>query len=365
MAIEQLPISVGVPNYSFEVELDGVEFKIDLRYNDRGSAWFMTILDTDDNVLRSGIKVVNDWPLLRLWKDSNRPEGEIVTVSQGARVSPPTLDELGVDVVLNYLDATEIATIKAEAKAAQAANVVRADLGLPKPIPDNPSVIFGVNLTAWFDASFGVTISTGRVTDWEDRSLSNNDLTNGVPTALDPKYIASDVDGTPTVWYDPAETDSLQFVSAKSIGANTTAYVFMELPNNTGIKNLLWSDGGNIGFFPHASPGGNQRPGIFSGVWNQIGGSAVLGWTLLRFSANDVANTLTVAVNNSTESTFATAWAPGANTWGPVGRVGSLQELEGNVKQIFITNTYVTDASPEHQKVLDWIKYLYPSLVVY
>jgi len=365
MAIDRLPLTIDVPFYDFEVELDGVEFKLEFRYNDRDNSWYMTVLDTDDTILRAGIRVVTEWSLLRLWQEASRPAGNIISINQGVVTEPPTLNQLGVDVLLNYVDAAEIAALKASIVVQQANTSVRATLGAPLPPPGDPSAIFGLNLTAWFDASFGTTVLSGRVTDWEDRSPSNNDLTNGVPTALDPKYVDPDVDGTATVFYDPAETDALQFTSAKGIGANTTAYIFMEIPNNTGIKNLFWSDTGNIGFFPHASPGGNQRPGIFSGVWNQIGGSAVLGWTLLRFSANDVANTLTVAVDGNAENTFSTAWAPGAHNWNEVGRIGSFQELEGNVKQIFVTDTYITDASAEHQQVLDWIKFLYPGLVKY
>ena len=71
----------------------------------------MTVLDTDDVVLRAGIKVVLSWSLLRLWASSDAPAGEIVSVNQGALSAPPTLNQLGAEVLLEYLDEAEIAAI--------------------------------------------------------------------------------------------------------------------------------------------------------------------------------------------------------------------------------------------------------------
>jgi hypothetical protein len=111
MAIDRLPLTLDVPYYEFEVELDGVEFKMEFRFNARDDAWFMTLLDTEDTVLRAGIKIVNEWSLLRLWRDATRPAGEIVSINQGNVTEPPTLDQLGSDVLLEYLDAAEIAAL--------------------------------------------------------------------------------------------------------------------------------------------------------------------------------------------------------------------------------------------------------------
>lgn len=111
MAIEEIPNSTQVPYYEQEVELDGVEFKLQFQFIDRDDAWYMTVLDTDDVILRAGIKVVLSWSLLRLWAGSEAPAGEIVSVNQGALSAPPTLNQLGAEVLLEYLDEAEITAI--------------------------------------------------------------------------------------------------------------------------------------------------------------------------------------------------------------------------------------------------------------
>ena len=114
MAIERIPADSSAPYYEIEIELDGVEFKLEFSFNDRDDAWYMTISSTDDTLLRAGIRIVNEWVLLRLWAEATRPEGEIVSVNQGEVLDPPTLEQLGEEVVLTYLDADEIASITAQ-----------------------------------------------------------------------------------------------------------------------------------------------------------------------------------------------------------------------------------------------------------
>ena len=111
MAIDRLPTSTDLAYYEFEVELDGVEFKMEFRFNDRDDSWYMTLLDSEDAVLRAGIRVVLSWALLRLWAEATRPDGEIISVNQGDVTAPPTLNQLGAEVVLTYFDETEIAAL--------------------------------------------------------------------------------------------------------------------------------------------------------------------------------------------------------------------------------------------------------------
>jgi len=111
MAITRLPTSTTLPYYEFEIELDGVEFKLEFRFNGRDDSWYLTILDGEDTILRGSIRVVNSWVLLRLWAEATRPDGEIISVNQGKVLAPPTLNQLGAEVVLTYLDASEVAAL--------------------------------------------------------------------------------------------------------------------------------------------------------------------------------------------------------------------------------------------------------------
>lgn len=112
MAVFKLPTSTTSPYYVFEIELDGVLFKLEFKFNERDSAWYLHILDQNDNHLRSGIKVVSDWTILRLWREvGTRPEGEMIPTALGDISRPALIDELGEQVILTYLDAEEIAAL--------------------------------------------------------------------------------------------------------------------------------------------------------------------------------------------------------------------------------------------------------------
>lgn len=114
MAVFQLPTDTTSPFYVFEVELDGVLFRLEFKFNERDSAWYMSILDIADNRLRSGLRVVTDWPLIRLWQEiQTRPAGEMIAVALGDIARPALIDELGEQVILTYLDADEVAAAAA------------------------------------------------------------------------------------------------------------------------------------------------------------------------------------------------------------------------------------------------------------
>lgn len=108
MTISRIPTSTVNENYEFIISLDNVEFKLAFHFNSRDSAWYLTIKTLDDVVLRAGLRVVNEWALLRLWVGENRPAGEMVTVNQGELDRPPLANQLGAEVVLDYLDASEV-----------------------------------------------------------------------------------------------------------------------------------------------------------------------------------------------------------------------------------------------------------------
>jgi hypothetical protein len=103
-----MPTSTVDDSYDFTIELDGTEFKLSFFFNRRDDAWNLTIYKPDDTVLRAGLKVVNEWALLRLWVSADRPLGELLTVNQGELTEPPLENQLGEEALLDYLDEQEI-----------------------------------------------------------------------------------------------------------------------------------------------------------------------------------------------------------------------------------------------------------------
>ena len=105
--ISRIPNTPDVPYYDFEVELDGVEFKLEFRFNNRDLSWYLTVYDIEGEPLRAGLRIVNDWIITRLWKDESSPLGEIVSITQGDQSGVASLSELGRTVLLNYIDEGE------------------------------------------------------------------------------------------------------------------------------------------------------------------------------------------------------------------------------------------------------------------
>ena len=109
MATFIIPVSDGTvfPNYEIEVELDGVSYRIDLRYNSRQESWFMTLKDAAGTILRAGISVVSGFPLLQRMKDQTRPDGDIMAMPIAVdSIDAANLEQLGTDVVLTYTGET-------------------------------------------------------------------------------------------------------------------------------------------------------------------------------------------------------------------------------------------------------------------
>lgn len=96
-------------NYSQRTVLDGREYLLLFRWNQREGRWYLTISDQDGAPIVSGVKIVVNFPLItNRIVDARRPPGEIfATDTTGADIDPG-LDDLGSRVVLIYIDAADI-----------------------------------------------------------------------------------------------------------------------------------------------------------------------------------------------------------------------------------------------------------------
>lgn len=83
---------------------DGVNYKLHFQENEREDFWYVSVADTEDNPIRSGRKIVSNWPLIRLMRNTPRPPGEIVTIDTRTPADDPDLDEFGIDVLLGYVE---------------------------------------------------------------------------------------------------------------------------------------------------------------------------------------------------------------------------------------------------------------------
>ena len=106
MATFRIPIEPGDADFTLEAQIKSTVFSFRFRFNARESKWYMDIFDasTGDGV-RNGIKLVANYPLLRNFTGSNRPQAlffALDTESSDQGLDPETLDDLGGRVKVVY-----------------------------------------------------------------------------------------------------------------------------------------------------------------------------------------------------------------------------------------------------------------------
>lgn len=81
---------------SQRTRLDGRDYLLRFRYNERENRWYLSIYDEEEEPILLGLKIVANWRLLKPYKyDPNVPPGELIAVDMTGNGSPPGLDELG------------------------------------------------------------------------------------------------------------------------------------------------------------------------------------------------------------------------------------------------------------------------------
>lgn len=96
MATLLVPTSPGVPFYTQKTRLDGVDYVLGFRYNQREDRWYLSLADSEEIPILSGLKLVTNWPLLQAYHyDPRVPPGELFAMDLSGDDTPPGLNELG------------------------------------------------------------------------------------------------------------------------------------------------------------------------------------------------------------------------------------------------------------------------------
>lgn len=109
MATVTLPVT-NDPDSEVVYTLDGITYTFRFRYNERGGAFYFDMLDADENVIICGRKIVVSWPLFG-WRevDTRLPGGRLFACDTTDSDTDPTLEDFGTRVVLQYVEAADIA----------------------------------------------------------------------------------------------------------------------------------------------------------------------------------------------------------------------------------------------------------------
>lgn len=110
-----IPLRTDLDHYSFEVQLDGVNFGFAFRWNARDESWWISFSNGLGEPLVSSLKAVVDVPLLNRFRDYRLPQGTLMLLDTTGTGVSPGRDELGTRVQLVYVDAEDVEAIEEEA----------------------------------------------------------------------------------------------------------------------------------------------------------------------------------------------------------------------------------------------------------
>jgi len=95
-----IPTRIDSEDYEIEVELGDTSYLMRFTWNYRSEYWYLTLSDTDGNVIAGSLKVVVGKPLGTEVPHADRPASELIAVDTSGANSDPGLTDLGDRVLL-------------------------------------------------------------------------------------------------------------------------------------------------------------------------------------------------------------------------------------------------------------------------
>ena len=63
--LSEIPLALSIPHFTQHTEIGGKTYAFEFEWLERGAFWLMHIYDDVGEPLVLGVKLVEDWPLLR------------------------------------------------------------------------------------------------------------------------------------------------------------------------------------------------------------------------------------------------------------------------------------------------------------
>jgi len=107
MPITEMPLSVGVYNYRFNITVDGVVYFFELTYNRRTALYTLNILDVDQNPILLGVTLLTSNTTIKY----NMPElfgGLIIIIDDSGNFENGTIETMGDVVKVYHVDEDEL-----------------------------------------------------------------------------------------------------------------------------------------------------------------------------------------------------------------------------------------------------------------
>jgi hypothetical protein len=101
----------SLPTYTLRVDLDEVEYRVDMRYLERTDSWMLDLYTSDDVAIKIGVPCLLGVRILKGCTHANRPPGDLVFVDSEGRGVEAGQSDIGSRVTLVYLTAEEVAEV--------------------------------------------------------------------------------------------------------------------------------------------------------------------------------------------------------------------------------------------------------------
>ena len=105
MAIIEIPTRNDLDAYEFKIDLDAKTYGFDIQWNPRSERWYLTVLDSNDAVLLSGLALTVNSSLIRRFANPLLPPGRLFLLDTSERGEECGRGDLGSRCLLLYEEA--------------------------------------------------------------------------------------------------------------------------------------------------------------------------------------------------------------------------------------------------------------------
>lgn len=106
MADLELLTRKDLPAYFYVVTLEGAQYRLDFRYNERMGKWFLKISDPTGVELMGAVPITASCPLFNRFRRANLPPGTLVAFDSSGKNQDPGRFDLGDRVRLIYQESS-------------------------------------------------------------------------------------------------------------------------------------------------------------------------------------------------------------------------------------------------------------------
>ncbi len=97
-----IPVLTNNPFFEISVPLDGIVYILEFYWNIRAQRFFLSVFDSENNLIISGIPIVLNFPFFYQYKNLKLPKGMLYAADTTGKDIPPKLEDFGTRVQLFY-----------------------------------------------------------------------------------------------------------------------------------------------------------------------------------------------------------------------------------------------------------------------